>query len=267
MKKIFEFLGWVLVISVLSDIFTLLLLPYSIVFNETGKITLGYIIYAIIGIFICTPTPFIASYIIQKKYDNISFKNFIKNIFKTNNLLMAVLVPVCFYLFILLFALKFGVRTDIKWYMIILSFPILIIGGGIEEVGWRGYLEKELEDKCPYLISIIITSVIWFSWHLPLWLDQTSNHYNDSIIGFFITIVTLSFILTTIYKLTKCTFSCVCFHAAINSIGSIYDWNLLFDIFTKDGSQIVCFIIIIIVSIILWILKDKYDNKFKKEVN
>lgn len=55
---------YLLLIIVLSAfcfiILNVLLLPYSIEYKETGKMTAGYFLYAATGLLFSTPTPFIA---------------------------------------------------------------------------------------------------------------------------------------------------------------------------------------------------------------
>ena len=64
----------------------------------------------------------------------------------------------------------------------------------------------------------------------------TSNHYGDSIIGFGITIFIWAFALAAIYKSTKSVIACALYHAFIDTIGAVYDWNALFDGFPGNVS-------------------------------
>lgn len=43
------------------------------------------------------------------------------------------------------------------WYFFILFLPVMIIGGGIEEFGWRGFLQPQMEKKFPFAISTLIS--------------------------------------------------------------------------------------------------------------
>jgi membrane protease YdiL (CAAX protease family) len=184
-------------------------------------------------------------------------------IFKCKNLLLTIIITSVFCLLVLLFALVYGTRLESDWYLLIIAFPVLIIGGGIEEVGWRGFLQPQLEEKFSFPIATVFTSMIWYIWHLPLWLLPSSNHYGDSLIGFAITIFVFSFILAAIYKSTKSIFACVCFHAFFNTIGAIYDWNSLFDCYPKNIGMTICYIGVFIVSIIIWCVFDLKESKLK----
>jgi hypothetical protein len=58
-------LGWYLILVILISLFCFVtldvwLLPCSIAFHETGKMTAGYFLFAVIGLFFSTPTPFLA---------------------------------------------------------------------------------------------------------------------------------------------------------------------------------------------------------------
>lgn len=70
---IVEFLGWLLFLSLLVQGILLLLEPYSISYLESGHLTVGYIIYAILGMFFSTPAPLIdrfADYPAPDRRDN-----------------------------------------------------------------------------------------------------------------------------------------------------------------------------------------------------
>ena len=54
----------------------------------------------------------------------------------------------------------------------ILTFCMtLLIQGGNEEVGWRGFMQPELQKKFSPLVAALIVSVFWSLWHLPLFLN------------------------------------------------------------------------------------------------
>ena len=74
------------------------------------------------------------------------------------------------------FPTLFGGATMQKpLYMAVLSFPMMIIGGGVEEIGWRGFLQPALQKKFSIFISTMIVSIIWAVWHLPLWFIPGTN--------------------------------------------------------------------------------------------
>jgi uncharacterized protein len=47
----------------------------------------------------------------------------------------------------------------------------LLIQGGNEEIGWRGFMQPELQKRFSPLVAALIISVFWSLWHLPLFLN------------------------------------------------------------------------------------------------
>ncbi len=259
---IWEFLGWVLLISVICGGVLFFLEPYSIAFVQERKITAGYIAYAILGIFVSTPNPMLAAYITLWRHRKISsVREFCKLIFQNTNNIKTVIITALFCLAAIGVAARYGIPTGSPWYLFIFALPVMIIGGGVEEIGWRGFLQPALEKRFPFPIAALIVSIIWLVWHLPIWFMPTSNHYGDSLTGFAITIFIWTFIAAAIYKVTKSVFACVMYHAFINAIGAVYDWNALFDTFPNQTGIYIYYAAALIVSICLWVYAGRYQSR------
>ena len=237
------------------------LLPYSVAYSETGAVSLGYVLYVIIGLLFSTPAPFIAVLIISLVRDKISVKQLFSNIMYTKNKGKTILITGGFCLFTLIYAVLYGKPNGTAWYMLPLLFIVMIPFVGIaEETGWRGLLQPEMEKRMPFPFSVLTTSVIWYAWHFSVWLDPTSRHYGDSMIGFGITILIWAFALAAIYKATKSIIACAVYHAFIDSIGVIFDWNALFDPFPGDLSANVFRILWLAAALILWFAADRMNH-------
>lgn len=48
----------------------------------------------------------------------------------------------------------------------------LFLFGGIEEFGWRGLLQPQLQDRMSVLTASLAVGVLWLAWHLPLFLGH-----------------------------------------------------------------------------------------------
>ncbi len=259
---IIEFLGWILFISLFVQTILLLLEPYSMAYAENGRITAGYLIYAALGLLASTPAPFIALFISLKRTEKITVKEYFKRIFYTPKPIRTVVVTGLFCVAALIFALFCGTPNGSAWYMMPLGFIVMIPFVGIaEEPGWRGFLQPELEKRFPFPIATSFTAAIWCVWHLPIWAMPTSNHYGDSLIGFSITIFVWAFVGAAIYKSTKSVLACAVYHAFINSIGAIYDWNALFDAYPKSTPMMLYFAIIFAAAVIIWYITDKKEKR------
>ena len=258
-------LWWYLILIIVLSAFCYItlnvwLLPYSIEYSETGKMTAGYFLYAAIGLLFSTPTPFIAVLIISLFIEKIGIRQVFRNIFRTENKVKTILITGGFCLFALVYAILFGTPNGSPWYMFPLGFLIMIPFVGIaEETGWRGLLQPELDKRMPYPFSVLLTAAIWFVWHFPVFIDPTSNHYGDSVIGFAITIFIWAFALAAIYKTTRSVIACALYHTFIDAIGAVYDWNALFDGFPGSVSTNVYRFVWLTAGIVLWLIADKKD--------
>ena len=258
---------WYLILVILLSAFCFItlhvwLLPYSIAYNETGVMTPGYLLYATIGILFSTPGPFVAVLIHSLFIERIGLKQMMRNIFRTEKKLKTVIITGAFCLMALIYALLFGTPNGSPWYMFILGLIVMIPFVGIaEETGWRGILQPELDKKLPFPFSVLLTAAIWCVWHYSAWIDPTSRHYNDSFIGFAVTILIWSFAMAAIYKATKSVIACAFYHAFIDSIGAVYDWNALFDTFPGNFSANAFRVIWLAFSIGLWIWADRTERK------
>ena len=205
-----------------------------------------------------TPAPMIALFITLRRSEGITVKEYFKKFLYTENKILTAVVTGGFCLLALLFAIMNGIPNGTSWYMMPVGFLVMIPFVGIaEETGWRGLLQPAMEEKAGFIVGTIITAAIWGVWHVDLWFDPTSNHYGDSFIGFLLNIVIWSFALAAIYKSTRSVAACAIYHAFIDSIGAIYDWNLLFDSFPGNIAVNLYRLIILIISITLWIYSDR----------
>jgi uncharacterized protein len=115
------------------------------------------------------------------------------------------------------------------WYFFILFFPVMVIGGGIEEFGWRGFLQPQMEKKFPFATSALIIGVIWACWHLPLWFVQASNQSSYNFLSFLCYCITFSFVIGLLYRLTKSTLACIVLHAWGNTLQGMFTRSSLID--------------------------------------
>ena len=260
-------LGWYLLLIAALSAFCYVTLnvwlqPYSIAYRETGKMTAGYLLYAAIGLLFSTPTPFIAVLIISVFIEKTGVRQMLRDIFRTDNIPKTILITGGFCLLALLYAILCGTHNGSPWYMFPLGFLIMIPFVGIaEETGWRGLLQPELDKRMPYPYSVLLTAAIWFVWHFPVFIDPTSNHFGDSVIGFAITLFIWAFALAAIYKATRSVIACAIYHAFMDAIGAVYDWNALFDGFPGTVSTNVYRVVWLVAAVVLWLAAEKKERQ------
>jgi uncharacterized protein len=115
----------------------------------------------------------------------------------------------------------FGGSTFIAWFLpelfgekrlsmllpsIWTFFPYILImillGGGQEEFGWRGYALPLLENKFGIWFANIILGSIWAFWHIPLWFITGTSQSYMNFGGFMLLMLGYSFILSWIRKIS-----------------------------------------------------------------
>ncbi len=96
-------------------------------------------------------------------------------------------------------------------------FLMLIIGGGQEEFGWRGYAQEPLQEKIGVLPASLVIGVIWGIWHLPLWFMTGDLHSAYSFIAFVIMTTSISIMYAWLYNSSGKKLIIVMFFHAMNN--------------------------------------------------
>ena len=111
------------------------------------------------------------------------------------------------------------------------TIPLIIfmyfLQSGVEEVGWRGYLQEKLGNLFSLPISSLLTGVIHTVWHLPLfWVvgtNQIKMGFGPDFLIFILFVISTSVITAWCYYSNKHSIMAA---ALLHTLG-----NLSFDIF------------------------------------
>jgi uncharacterized protein len=84
-------------------------------------------------------------------------------------------------------------------------FPVVwlfmvVLGGGQEEIGWRGYAMPLLESRYGLWTGNLILGLVWSLWHVPLWFIPESNQVYMPFAAFVIGHIGLSFFFSWVVK-------------------------------------------------------------------
>jgi hypothetical protein len=170
-----------------------------------------------------TVAPFLAIYFTDKE-----FKEYCLTIIKFR-------VSIFYYLFSIL--LIFGISYLAIWINTLIKGSIwsgsspdfislarltlmMVVYGGLEELGWRGLLLPALLKFFNYQIAALIVGLVWGLWHLPLFLMHGAAQYQSNFSVFAIQVIGLGFVLAWLYGRTKSVLVCVLFHAFSNAVSS-----------------------------------------------
>jgi membrane protease YdiL (CAAX protease family) len=103
------------------------------------------------------------------------------------------------------------------WYQILILFPVMIIGGGLEEVGWRGIGVPELFERLKPLRAMILIGVVWMAWHLPLFFIPGTGQFGTDFISFAAMGFAFSLILAPMMYFSGSAVPCIIAHALFNA--------------------------------------------------
>lgn len=200
--------------------------------------------------------PVIAAVILLTKSRLITGKELLKEAFKIKQKLI-------FYIFALFVLFLYyaiplalgnaGIISPI--YIILLMFPLMIIGGGLEEVGWRYLLQSNLENKIPFAGAVLVTYFFWVIWHLPLFFIEGTNQFTWNFGIFAVNVLGLSFVLAALFRISKSLWMCIFLHSLINAVG---------ECISVDNSYLsaaIITLVLIVVSICTVIVDNLIRNK------
>lgn len=111
--------------------------------------------------------------------------------------------------------------SDIPTAPVVLAIPyfflMLLIGGGQEEFGWRGYAQEPLQEKIGVIPASLVIGLIWGLWHLPLWFMAGDLHSAYSFLAFVLMTTSISLIYAWLYNASGKKLIVVMFFHAMNN--------------------------------------------------
>lgn len=225
-------------------IISMIFYTISIITTQLNILTFGapifMIIYGIAGY-----SPSIAALITVKRYHSKTneFKLFLKSIVNIKQKPIMYLYTICTPIILWIAAyISFkiqGINLSMLRYplsLIIFIIPFTIIGGGLEEIGWRGYLLPKLLENFSPTIATLIVGCVWSIWHIPMWFVVGSNQQKLIFLSFAISCIATSLIMTPLFYKTRSIWLCILLHAIDNACSYVFyasvDANLITSTFT-----------------------------------
>jgi membrane protease YdiL (CAAX protease family) len=179
---------------------------------EHPAYNVGIVFYVIAA---CAPMASV--FILWQKEDG----NFLKTIFRFQNPLLELSLLLAFLLIRFGIPFLFGdVRITGGIWQVLIFIPVMFLFGGFEEVGWRGYLQPVLEEKCGFIIATLINWAIWVVWHIPLCFIKGTYQYSGSYLWFAISLLGSAFSAAALHRVKGSIIPCILFHATGNAIVS-----------------------------------------------
>ncbi len=137
-----------------------------------------------------------------------------------------------------------GFHIESLWTPIVLFLKAILVGG-VEEIGWRYTFQPELEKKISYVAAALCTFITWGIWHvLFFYIDGTLLGLNATQLLFFMMgLLTNSFILSCMYRISGSLWICVMTHALINAGSQMTNTD---NVAISVAAKLVCIMISII---------------------
>ncbi len=214
----------------------------------------GILLYSVGGI---SPTVF-ALYFIFKKEDKTFQNTFITSLitlkYSIKYWLFSLLYPLFLgLLFVTLYAYQHATdfRLVTPWFYFIHIFLYAIFVGGLEEIGWRGYLQEKLEPKLSPLMIATFIGLLWALWHVPLLLMASRNSGFIDILPFLLGFFMFNLYLTFLYHKTRSVLLTIVFHASINATRRVTGFR---NLITGSPLEYILIMVLIIIgyALLLW---------------
>lgn len=105
----------------------------------------------------------------------------------------------------------------------VLFLQVFFVGGGNEELGWRGFALPRLQRQYSALVASLVIGVGWFAWHLPLFVVGGSSQAGVPVLYYGLAVIALSVVFTWLYNETGgSVLLTMALHASVNTGGILY---------------------------------------------
>ncbi|GAA1827810.1 type II CAAX endopeptidase family protein [Actinomadura chokoriensis] len=100
----------------------------------------------------------------------------------------------------------------------VLTVLLVVVNGFGEETGWRGLLLPRLQRRMRPIPAVMLLTVVWAGWHLPLfWVVESFRSFSAAtVVGFLIGMFSGAVVLAWIFNHTGSVLAVACWHAAYN---------------------------------------------------
>lgn len=122
-----------------------------------------------------------------------------------------------------------GVQIDpglltgrVPLFPVVLVFAV-ILGGGQEEPGWRGFALPRLQADYGALTASLAVGLAWAVWHLPLFVLDAPRNTTGSFGIYLVTVLAISVVLTHLYNASRGSVLLAAIaHGGVNATGVLF---------------------------------------------
>jgi membrane protease YdiL (CAAX protease family) len=112
--------------------------------------------------------------------------------------------------------------TQPRWYGYPIAFVyVLILGGGQEEPGWRGFALDRLLGRMNGLQASLLLGLVWAAWHIPLFFTRASAQTGLPFLWYVLHTVAVAIIFTWLYRsAARSILLAMLLHAGLNAVAA-----------------------------------------------
>ena len=134
----------------------------------------------------------------------------------------------------------FGASVDLDsinplWFYPIAVLVVFFVGGGQEELGWRGFALPALQQRVSALTASLAVGVLWTIWHLPLFFLPGSAQSGLPLGPYVVALLSASVLLTWLYNSSASVLVPMLYHGGINPVAAYFPTGGVAAIQTVSG--------------------------------
>jgi membrane protease YdiL (CAAX protease family) len=150
----------------------------------------------------------------------------------------------------------FGASIDLDainplWFYPVAVVVVFLVGGGQEELGWRGFALPALQQRFSALAASISVGLVWFVWHLPLFFLPGSAQSNLPLVPYIVAVLSASIILTWLYNSSGSVLVPMLYHGGINPIAAYFPTGGVEAVETATGYGSYTLVLVVAVAVLL----------------
>lgn len=88
------------------------------------------------------------------------------------------------------------------WVFLPYLLLMIFLGGGQEELGWRGYILDPLEERLGPWLGNLVLGVVWAVWHVPLFFIPGTTQIFVPFVGFALVLIGNSYFFSFVRQTT-----------------------------------------------------------------
>jgi len=227
--------------------------------NPRGLLPLGGALGTVIFIIGCNAPPIVVFVLLMRWKEIGGLREYLKRVVHAEyGARRALLVTVAFFVVEIGLVAVLQQRTEQPLSMFVPVFALTVTGGGLEEIGWRGFLLPGFERRLPFAAAVLIVGVIWSLWHIPLWFIVGTSNSTFSFPYFALFCLTNGCVLGALRKISGSVLPCVLFHMLLDTLGSFF---IMTDVFRGNDTPLaLAFVAQAVVAVTLVAVLDRKLN-------